>query len=878
MAAQDDQHFIKGPKRKRLTKACDHCHKSKRRCDGALPCSNCDHSYFASKTCSYTDASGRPVPAPRPFQQPDRADSSAQGTSRIPPNAPPIPPTYPPDTRYPTFPPHPQPHPPQNRNQANGYPPNVSLSPTTPSSATAATPAPTQGDHIEPPEDEGLALRKRPRADRDGMPIDPPNATLVIERPVQVSLDHGLTRELTNLFFTHCHPAHAIIHKPSFSTALQLNRVPTYLLHAVCALAAPLSKQLRLRTNPMRNAGRPFAQEAMSLMFDGAGRLKADPNLATAQALCLLQLHEMSVFDTSAGLTQWGTRYHDLALQIIDSLGVHAPEHPTLTPVPSPEFIHKAVEHECVRRIFWLIYVIDVMNGLYYKKRGAGWERAIAGAGMPGLGRHLILRVEEGQGTGRFTQTELKLRLPVDETSFELSVHSTLPEYLFLPGIRTQYASELGHLIRVLTIYAKIEHALDLLNDPDAHGDPPAVLQEAEIALDSWANTLPDHLRFSEQSLQVQLSMFETSSNTGAWCYCMTHVLHASAALSLNAARHRSQWAFQRPEVQWAIAHLESITNTLGGRAKNSVLLGAVIWATVKYTKPDENKIRGWAAEHEEFTAVKMHELAQKEWRLVHSPQPRPLPYPPQVPTHQHSQSHIPSQRALPPPAPSSHQHQPSPQHPNHLPVRRLSEVRPPQSMPNNGIPVPRPPPHQHGGDVSYNNRGRSPSNSPSAYPTNHPGAKLLDEVRFFGGRGPGPMQGVERDRERDRERERTNGVVIGGSGSQSVGDSKDSRRMVHDADIDPSLGDGIYPGSRRNEAMGVGSIHGEGGSQAQSLPSLKASGLLDWQQRDMANGSGQPMARSPPSSLLGGEPMDVKPTGPSSAMPPVGLPWLANE
>lgn len=30
------------------------------------------------------------------------------------------------------------------------------------------------------------------------MPIDPPNATLVIERPVQVSLDHGLTRELTN--------------------------------------------------------------------------------------------------------------------------------------------------------------------------------------------------------------------------------------------------------------------------------------------------------------------------------------------------------------------------------------------------------------------------------------------------------------------------------------------------------------------------------------------------------------------------------------------------------------------------------------------------------------------------------------------------------
>ncbi|TFY80884.1 hypothetical protein EWM64_g3128 [Hericium alpestre] len=53
--------FLKGPKRKRLAKACDACHKSKRRCDGMAPCSNC---YFASKGCTYTDASGNPVPAP----------------------------------------------------------------------------------------------------------------------------------------------------------------------------------------------------------------------------------------------------------------------------------------------------------------------------------------------------------------------------------------------------------------------------------------------------------------------------------------------------------------------------------------------------------------------------------------------------------------------------------------------------------------------------------------------------------------------------------------------------------------------------------------------------------------------------------------------
>lgn len=50
------------PKRKRLAKACDACHKSKRRCDGTAPCSNC---FFASKQCTYTDSSGRAVSAPR---------------------------------------------------------------------------------------------------------------------------------------------------------------------------------------------------------------------------------------------------------------------------------------------------------------------------------------------------------------------------------------------------------------------------------------------------------------------------------------------------------------------------------------------------------------------------------------------------------------------------------------------------------------------------------------------------------------------------------------------------------------------------------------------------------------------------------------------
>jgi hypothetical protein len=96
----------------------------------------------------------------------------------------------------------------------------------------------------------------------------------------------------------------------------------------------------------------------------------------------------------------------DLALHIVENLGVHRAEHPTLTPVPSPEFILASTERESVRRIFWLIHLIDVMASIYLKKPLT------------------------------FSDDELRLRLPADETSYELAVHSTLPGVCrFLCGV-----------------------------------------------------------------------------------------------------------------------------------------------------------------------------------------------------------------------------------------------------------------------------------------------------------------------------------------------------------------------------------------------------------------------------------------------------------
>jgi hypothetical protein len=36
----------------------------------------------------------------------------------------------------------------------------------------------------------------------------------------------------------------------------------------------------------------------------------------------------------------------DLALQIVQALGVHTSEHPAITPVPTADFIHASIERE----------------------------------------------------------------------------------------------------------------------------------------------------------------------------------------------------------------------------------------------------------------------------------------------------------------------------------------------------------------------------------------------------------------------------------------------------------------------------------------------------------------------------------------------------
>jgi hypothetical protein len=72
---------------------------------------------------------------------------------------------------------------------------------------------------------------------------------------------------------------------------VSLRRIPSYLLYALCAFAAPFSSQPAVRTESPRTAGTAYSKAAEELMFDTHGRLRVDRNLMTAQALCLLEVH-----------------------------------------------------------------------------------------------------------------------------------------------------------------------------------------------------------------------------------------------------------------------------------------------------------------------------------------------------------------------------------------------------------------------------------------------------------------------------------------------------------------------------------------------------------------------------------------------------------
>ncbi|KAI0731167.1 hypothetical protein C8Q76DRAFT_612938 [Earliella scabrosa] len=521
-AAEADQQslaFVKGGKRKRLSKACDACHKSKRRCDGTAPCSNC---YYASKNCTYTDAAGRPVPAPRNVH-PERV-ASAQPANEPPPWA---------------------------------------------GQATLASPpgGPPSGIERDP-------TTKRSRKGPGAPDTSPPLASKVTESGSKL-LDPADTHELVNIFFAHCNPQRMIIHKPSFIADFGLNKVPHYLLLAVCAVAAPLSKSIASKASHPRLAGVPYFQEALALMFDNSGRLLCEPTVSTAQTLCLLEMHEIAA--SHSWTRQF--RYFDLAVQVLEgSLEVHRPDS-SAPPSPSDsDGVMLFIERECTRRCFWLVQLMAWVSHIYTHR----------------------------EVKPRMVQLADVVRLPIDETTFELASlsSSATSEYLRRPAPRTRYASQFGHVLRILEIYHTVESVLASKEGPARA----AAMAVSRKQLEDWVASLPSHLQFTEENLETQVTMFETSSNSGAWSFCFMHAMYPCCYLAVL----EGEGTLTEP-IPWVRNQLNHIFNAAGTRAKTSILSACALWSYSKYS-PDDPQIQVWDRDFEKLWGFKVVAVAE-QWR-----------------------------------------------------------------------------------------------------------------------------------------------------------------------------------------------------------------------------------------------------------------------
>lgn len=94
-----------------------------------------------------------------------------------------------------------------------------------------------------------------------------------------------------------------------------------------------------------------------------------------------------------------------MALNILFSvLQIEQPDKPLTTGTPTARELNESIERECMLRCYWVIYFVDLLS--------------TACTRLPSL----------------FPSLDIRIRLPVDETSFEMGVQSAMPGLDLLLG------------------------------------------------------------------------------------------------------------------------------------------------------------------------------------------------------------------------------------------------------------------------------------------------------------------------------------------------------------------------------------------------------------------------------------------------------------
>ncbi|EPQ28593.1 uncharacterized protein PFL1_03896 [Pseudozyma flocculosa PF-1] len=310
-----------GRKRKRLQKACVACHKAKRRCDGGLPCSNCD---FSGRTCCYSDANGKMVlPTARAGPNANgNANSPLSGSSSIAPSAAPRPPhpseslgacmiSAPPSHVHAESRPHPA------AALRSPYASNVvhdteAASSTMPRGSSQAhaqaqapppSAAPASKSSSESPKMALSHFGSLSAASASSLPDVPPERR----------------RELISIFFAQLHPFSSVIDEISFLRDLSTSEVSPALLFSMYALAARFQQDVEEQHRFA--AGETYARAARAMLTEedanGCSALE-QPSLENATALCLLAAHEAGM-----GRLQRALSYSSASVRMVIALRFH---------------------------------------------------------------------------------------------------------------------------------------------------------------------------------------------------------------------------------------------------------------------------------------------------------------------------------------------------------------------------------------------------------------------------------------------------------------------------------------------------------------------------------------------------------------------------
>ncbi|SPO28904.1 uncharacterized protein UTRI_05052_B [Ustilago trichophora] len=259
-----------GRKRKRLQKACVACHKAKRRCDGGLPCSNCD---FSGRTCCYSDANGKMVlPTARVSNEAGQTPGAAHPGATL--------------------------H------------PSEGLTPTYTGAASAPSPS-------------GSDISGRVRANTLSSKSSPMSIATAGSRLEGVlSIDDVAPerrRDLISIFFSQIHPFSCVMDEISFLRDLSTSEVPAWLLMAMFALSARYEQGISEVERERRfSHGEAFARSARRMLQeeDQDGFTLLDrPDVDLALTLCFLAAHELGM-----GRLQRALSYSNDAVRIVATL------------------------------------------------------------------------------------------------------------------------------------------------------------------------------------------------------------------------------------------------------------------------------------------------------------------------------------------------------------------------------------------------------------------------------------------------------------------------------------------------------------------------------------------------------------------------------